>query len=75
MKGLYEQTVAIARPYLGVAAERFMARQCIAHLSVQPENLTKAQLDELARWVEISSKLLIDEGKAREFKNRILALK
>ncbi len=73
--GLYEQTVTIAKPYLGVAAERFMARQCNAHLNVAPENLTKAHLDDLARWVEISAKLLIDEAKAREFRGKILGLK
>ncbi|HEY8490006.1 MAG TPA: hypothetical protein VIO14_03340 [Dehalococcoidia bacterium] len=74
MSSLYEQVIGVAKPYLGLVTEQFVARQCTAHLKVQPQALTPAQIPELAKWVEISGALVMDKAKAAELKEKILKL-
>lgn len=71
---LYQQIVELSRPYLGIVTEKFIARQCNSHLKVEPESLSAANLSELARWIEISGKLVMPEAKAVELKQKILGL-
>jgi hypothetical protein len=74
MSTLYDQVVSLAKPYLGLVTEQFVARQCTAHLKTEPQALTAAQLPELAKWVEISGALVMDKAKAAELKEKILKL-
>ena len=71
---LYDDVLNITRPYLGPAAERFVARQVTRHLSTTAENLAPQHLDELAKWCYTSGKLVMDEAKAREFSEKVKAL-
>jgi hypothetical protein len=73
MNDLSKSLIEIAIGYLGPAGERFMARQ-LTHLEggITLETITRDHLAELARWVEISSALLLDDkAKANEFAEKI----
>ncbi len=71
---LYEQVVDLARVYLGPAGKKFVDRQIKAHLEMDGSQLTFADIDELATWCYTSSKILMNEGKAREFSERVKSL-
>ncbi len=68
---LYDNIINIARPYMGPAAEAFVKRQIKSHLKIEPEMLNDQHIDELARWCQISARLIMDKEKAQEFGNRI----
>ncbi len=74
MVGLYNEVIAKVTPYLGSHSERFVGRQCKAHLKIEPELLTKEHLPELAVWMKISAQLVLDKEKAENLKNSILSL-
>lgn len=71
---LYDEVVGLSKPYLGMATEKFVARQCEQHVKVSPQQLSRAELPELARWMEISGGMIMDKTKAKELAARILAL-
>jgi hypothetical protein len=71
---LYDRVITVARPYLGLVTEQFVARQCTAHLQVDPRALGPGHLLELAKWVEISGALVMDRAKAAELRDKILDL-
>ena len=75
MNDLTKQVVEAATPYLSSNAERFILRQITSHLNATGDQLTTAQLDDLAKWVEISASLLIDKAKAKELSEKILTFK
>jgi hypothetical protein len=70
---LYDDIVAIAKPYLGIATDAFLKRQ-LKHINKTPESLDRSSLPELAKWVEISAKMLMGEAKAKTLKEKILSL-
>lgn len=72
---LYDDVVNLAKAYLGPAAQKFVDRQIKGHLDTDKSQLDKSHLDELAKWCYTSGKLLMDEGKAREFSEKVKALK
>jgi len=72
---LYDQVVDVARVYLGPAAEKFVTRQIRTHLNIESAQLGKQHLDELAHWCNISGALAMNEDKAKEFSNKVKALK
>ena len=75
MSALSEQVAAIAVGYLGPAARVFLERQTKSHLNgLAFSDLEKQHLPELQKWVLISSGLLIDKAKAKEFSDRVGAL-
>ena len=71
----YDGVLGVAKLYLGPAAEAFLDRQLTAHLNTAPDNLAPQQLEELAKWCYVSGKLVMEEPKAREFSDKIKALK
>ncbi len=71
---LYDEVVDLARIYLGPAAKRFVDRQIKGHLEIESDRLTLSDLDELATWCYTSSKILMNDMKAREFSDRVKAL-
>ncbi|MEM3341613.1 MAG: hypothetical protein QW728_02870 [Thermoplasmata archaeon] len=71
---LKEQIQEILAEYMGPIAPRFFQRQC-THINKTPDELTLMDLDELARWCHISSKLTLGEATAAEIREKILALK
>lgn len=70
---LYEQVVGISKPYLGPAAEQFIARQCKL-LRIEAPSLANENLAALAKWMEVGAKLVMDEGKAKELASKVKAL-
>jgi hypothetical protein len=70
----YESAVAVAKTYMGPAAESLMARQCQVGLGISPADITKAHLKDLAGWVEIAACRFIEHGKAVDMAKRIAAL-
>jgi hypothetical protein len=71
---MYENIIKIAKPYLGPAAESFIARQCKSHLRIEPTALSKSDVKELAKWVGIGAGLIMDGAKAGELSGKIAAL-
>jgi hypothetical protein len=60
---------------LGPSAPSFLKRQCESHLKKPAENLTKTDLDELARWAFIGVKLILGEATGQRVEKGILNLK
>ena len=73
--GLYDDVVNLAKTYMGPAAGKFVDRQIKGHLDVDKAQLGTGHLDELAKWCYTSGKLLMDEGKAKEFSDKVKTLK
>jgi len=73
MSALSDQVLAITRPYLGPATDKFMTRQC-AHLKIDVPALEQSHLEELAKWVNVSGKLIMDPSKALELAKKIANL-
>ena len=72
MSALSDKAVAISATYLGPAAKVFLERQTRAHMGGLPfETLERQHLPELARWVHISAKLIIEPAKAKELADQI----
>jgi len=71
---VYEKVVLISKNYLGPATESFIARQCKSHLKKDPGALMTADMANLAKWMEISGGLLMDQAKAAELSRKIAAI-
>jgi hypothetical protein len=62
-----DEAVRITQKFLGPSAKSFLERQTRSHMNgLDLDNLQRAQLTELAKWVQISAGLLIDKPKAAE---------
>ncbi|MBI2265721.1 MAG: hypothetical protein HYU64_11190 [Armatimonadetes bacterium] len=70
---LYDEVMVVAKPYLGIATDQFLKRQ-LKHINVEPAALQKGQVGDLAKWIEVSSKMLMGEAKAKELKEKVLKL-
>ena len=71
----YEKISALCKPYLGPATEQFLARQCRSHLKIEALDVKVSELGDLAKWVEISAALIMDNDKAAELAKKILAVR
>ena len=71
---VYESVLDTCKLYLGPAAEQFVTRQCALFLKIQPRNLGKQHLSELAKHIELTALRFMDEGKVRELSKKISAL-
>lgn len=71
---VYDSVLSTSKPYLGPAAEQFIARQCQLHLKIDAAALTKTHLPELARWVEVAGMRFMDESKSKELAGRVSRL-
>lgn len=76
MAALYEHILEIARSYMGIAAQEYIDRRCrIVARDARPEDITEEKLDRLAAGIAMTAKVYMSEDKAREFRQRVLALK
>jgi hypothetical protein len=73
MSQLSDKVLEVSKPYLGPAAESFLARQC-KHLNIEMSALGPANVKDLAKWVEQSAALIMDAPKAAELANKIAAM-
>lgn len=70
---LYERVVDITEEYLGPVSRRFINKQIQNHLNKEPEELTRADLKSLVKWVRVTSAYLTDDTKLiNEFCDRLL---
>jgi hypothetical protein len=71
---VYQDVVNLAKPYLGPASEQFVARQCVTHLKIKPDDLAKAHLAELAKWIQVGSGLIMGEAKGAELARKVASV-
>lgn len=73
---LYEEILAIARNFMGPAAEDYIRRRIrIVQHGAAPEAISSERLDRLAAGIDMTAKGYMSKTKAREFRDQILALK
>lgn len=73
---LYHQVVEVVYDFLGPAAQRFVDREIQSHIGVEPEDLTKADIDKLHEWCKLAIAMLSDdEETVNKFSEKLLALK
>jgi hypothetical protein len=65
----YESVLAVAKTYMGPAAESFLARQCQVGLQIDATTITKAHFK-----VEVAACRFIERSKAEDMAKRIAAL-
>jgi len=75
MSTVEQQCLAVLTKQMGPAAKGFLDRQCKSHLNKEPSTLQKTDLDELAKWCQIGTKLVLGEQVGEKVKAGILALK
>jgi hypothetical protein len=76
MSRLYEDILAIARDYMGVAAEDYIRRRIrIVQHGVAPETFCEDRLDRLAAGIDMTAKGYMTDKKAAAFRQAILELK
>jgi len=69
---LYDTIIEITEGYLGPAAQRFIDRQIRFHLGKKPEVITRADIEKLTEWVQVSLALLTDDKVVvEEFSRRM----
>jgi hypothetical protein len=71
---VYTDVTTLAKPYLGPAADQFIAKQCQTYLNIAPAALTKAHLKELASWVDTAGRRFMDAAKCKELSTKITRL-
>lgn len=71
---VYENVVATCKPYLGPAAEQFIARQCSLYLKREAQQLSKGDLGELAKWLELGGTRIMEPAKAKELAGKVARL-
>lgn len=70
-----DQVLKILSEEMGPSAPVFLERQSKHHLNKDVSALSNADMEELAKWVHIGSKLTLGEDVANSLKTKILALK
>ena len=74
-QNLYTKAVKISEDYLGPAGERFIRRQIATHLLIEPEQLQKKHLPELAEWLHAAFAIITRDARyVSEYVEQILAL-
>ena len=72
---LYDKVIAISEDYLGPASERFINRQIMTHLQIEPKDLQINQLKDLVKWVRLTFAVLTNNTvQVDEFSSRLLKL-
>jgi hypothetical protein len=73
---LYDDILAIARNYMGPAAEEYIRRRIrIVQRGEEPETITADRLDRLAAGIDMTAKVYMGPTKAGAFRDAVLALK
>jgi hypothetical protein len=70
----YDRVLAVAKFYMGPAAESFLTRQCQVALKLEAAKITTAHYKDLGAWVEVAACRFIEQAKAAEMAKRIAAL-
>jgi hypothetical protein len=75
MSTVEQQCLSVLTKQMGPAAKGFLERQCKSHLKKEPSQLQKGDLDELAKWAQIGTQLVLGPVVGEKVKAGILALK
>jgi hypothetical protein len=70
-----QQALSVLTKQMGPAAKGFLDRQCKSHLKKEPAALAKGDLDELAKWCQIGTQLVLGDVISQKVKEGLLALK
>ncbi len=70
-----QDCLAVLAQDLGPAAKAFLVRQCRGHLNKEPSMLQKTDIDNLAKWCQISVQSALGAQIAENVKKGLLALK
>jgi hypothetical protein len=72
---LYDDILAIARNYMGPAAEDYIRRRIrIVQHGKAPETITPDKLERLAIGIDMTAKVYMGEARARDFREEVVAL-
>ena len=74
MSDFYEKALKQCELYLGDRSKKFLDRQIEAHLSKASDAVAYSDKEELAKWVQISSGLILGATKAQVLAAKIRAL-
>jgi hypothetical protein len=74
MSDVTNKVMALSKPYLGPAAESFIAKQCKAHLKIEAADLASGHLKDLSSWIFINGANIMDRAKALELSKKVAAL-
>jgi hypothetical protein len=75
MSALDAQCLSVLTKQMGPAAKGFLDRQCKSHLKKEPATIQKSDLDELAKWCQIGTQLVLGAEIGEKVKVGLLALK
>lgn len=76
MATLYDELLAIARDYMGIAAEDYIRRRIrIVNRGESPETIQPERLERLAIGIDMTAKGYMSPDKAKAFREEILGLK
>jgi hypothetical protein len=76
VRRLYEDILAIAKNYMGPAADDYIRRRIrIVQAGKPPEEIEPDKLDRLAAGIDMTAKGYLSELKAGAFRDEILGLK
>jgi len=71
---IYESVLAIAKTYMGPAADSFVTRQCQVALQTTPTQLTSADCKPLAHAIEVAACRFIERTQAEAMAGKIAKL-
>lgn len=60
-KTIYEELIALTSDLLGPASARFIDRQIISHLAIEPDTITAKEVGQLSHWIRLSISVLSDD--------------
>lgn len=76
MGRLYDDILAIARNYMGIAAEDYVRRRIrIVQRGEDPETITVDRLDRLVAGIDMTAKGYMSDEKAAHFREEVSALR
>lgn len=76
MSRLYDDILAIATEYMGVAAEDYIQRRIrIVMRGEDPKTISVDRLDRLAAGIDMTAKVYMTDEKAESFRDEVLALR
>jgi hypothetical protein len=71
---VYDDVLDIAKNYMGMAAEEYIARRCRVSLGVEAKELAREHLSRLAESIEMTAGVYVGEERVKKFKNEIIAI-
>jgi len=73
---LYQDIVAVAKTYMGIAAEDYIRRRCTVSFGLKdPTEIEKEHLGRLAEAISMTAEVYMSSEKVRAFKESVLKLK